>query len=94
VIDEMKFGEAVAKTLDRLGKLNERGDLEKYTLSDVLVVASFVKLREDPDEIDEGTMECLIFVDGTTQIPYVQLGLLELAKDTATGVVSEDGEGE
>lgn len=85
--DEQRFGEALAKTMDRLSKFREIGGLDGYELNEVLVVAAFTKPYEDADqEIEADAMESLVFVDGTTQIPYVQMGILEMARDTAHGI--------
>lgn len=82
-MDNPKFGEAIARTMDRLDKLEASGELEGYDLQDVLVIAAFTKPYEDADqEIEPDALESLVFVDGTTQIPYVQAGILLFAKDT------------
>lgn len=83
-MDNPKFGEALAKTMDRLDKLQMRGDLDGYGLNQVLVVAVFTRPNPEADsEIDPDAIESLIFVDGTTQVPHEQVGILDLAKDTA-----------
>lgn len=83
MVDKAVFGEALARTLDRLEKLEAKGDLDGYEISDVVVVAGFLKPAENRSEIEPDAIDSLIFVDGTTQIPYVQAGLLYLALDTA-----------
>lgn len=86
-MDNPKFGEALARTMDRLDKLQADGQLDGYELGEVLVIAAFIKPYTEADqEIEPDAMETLVFVDGSTQIPYVQVGILELAKDTAHGI--------
>lgn len=88
-MDNPKFGEAVAKTMDRLDKLVQRGDLDGFELVDVLVIAVYTKPYEEADaEIEPDAMESFVFVDGTTQVPHVQIGILELAKDATLNPVS------
>lgn len=82
-MDEVKFGHALAKTMDRLDKLDAAGELEGYELDEVLVIAVFNRPAEDRTEIEDDAIESQIFVDGSTQLPYVQAGILALAMDTA-----------
>jgi hypothetical protein len=83
-MNDPRFGEAIATTMDRLDKLEQRGDLEGFELQEVLVLVGYTKLSNPEDEIEPDAIESLIFVDGTTQVPYVQVGLLYLALNTAT----------
>jgi hypothetical protein len=78
-----KFGEALARTMDRLDKLEARGDLDGCELQEVLVIVAFTKPATDRDEIEDDAIESLIFVDGSTQVPFIQGGILALALDTA-----------
>lgn len=87
-MDNTKFGEALAHTMDRLEKLDAAGELDGYEIGEVLVVAAFTKPYAEADqEIEPDAMESLVFVDGSTQIPYVQIGILCLAQDTCTNPI-------
>lgn len=91
MIDKAKFGEAVARVLDRLDKLIEVGELsDEYEIGEVLVVTSFIK-PAPKDEIEPDAVEIYVFVDGTTQVPYIQDGLLRYGISVAgSGDVSTD----
>lgn len=87
VIDNQKFGNALASTMDRIEKLERAGELQDYDLTEVLVIATFIKPFADRNrEIEPDALESLIFVDGSTQIPYVQTGILTMALDTVNQV--------
>lgn len=78
-----KFGSTLANTMDRLEKIESRGDLDGYEIKEILVIAVYTKPYEEADqEIEPDAVESFIFVDGSTQVPYTQLGILEMAKDT------------
>lgn len=82
MIDKAKFGEAIARVMDRIDKLQEAGEItEDYELEDVLVLAAF-KRPFHRSEIEPDAVEIYVLIDGTTQIPYVQDGLLDFAKST------------
>lgn len=77
-IDTSKVGIAAAKAMERIEKMAERGDItEEDVLAEVLVVVAFNKPA--PVEYEEDRIESLIFVDGTTMVPYIQDGLLRYA---------------
>lgn len=78
-----KFGEALARTMDRFDKLDAAGELDGYELQEVLVLSIFTRPAEDRSEIDHDAIETQIFVDGSTQSPHVQVGILHLALETA-----------
>jgi hypothetical protein len=82
-LDRSKFGEALANVMDRMERFSDRGDLDGYKLNEVIVVVAMSKPYEDADELESDAMEALVFVDGTTQIPFVQVGILEFAMETA-----------
>jgi hypothetical protein len=78
-MDTGKVGIAAAKAMDRIDKLREAGELtEEHELAEVLVIAAFNV--PEPLPIEEDRMETLVFVDGTTQLIYVQEGLLNFAR--------------
>jgi hypothetical protein len=82
-MDRAVFGEAVAKTMDRLDKLESAGELAGFVLDEVLVVAVFTKPYEDRNQdIEPDAIEELVFVDGSVQKPHVQVGILTMALDT------------
>lgn len=81
-MDNPKFGEAIAKTMDRLDRMETRGDLNEAVLEHVLVISVWTRPSDDRDEVDDDLTETLITVDGTTVKAFEQLGILELAKDT------------
>ena len=80
LVDSPKFGEALAKTMDRLDKIEAAGELLGYELAEVLVIAVFNKPYED-SELHPDAIESFVFVDGTTQIPYVKRGIISMARD-------------
>lgn len=80
-MNDAKFGEALAKTMDRIDKLDAHGDLEGFELQEVLVVAAYTRLIKPDDEIEPDAVETMVFVDGSTQIPYVQYGILTMARE-------------
>lgn len=85
-IDKAKFGEALAKTLDRMEQMDDAGHVEGYTLEEVLVVAVLVKPHDAEDALADDQLDSLVFVDGTTQMPHTQLGILTMALNVAQGV--------
>jgi hypothetical protein len=86
MIDRAKFGEAIARVMDRIDRLQEAGEItEEYDLEEVLVVAAF-KRPFHRSAVEPDAVEIFVLVDGTTQIPYVQDGLLDFAKQSNRGV--------
>lgn len=83
MIDKAKFGEAVARTMDSLDRQIETGELpEDFELDEVLVIAALKRPSPDASEADPDKIEVFIFVDGTTQLPYTQKGILSMAAET------------
>jgi hypothetical protein len=82
-MDKAKFGTALAKTMDSIDRQIEKGELtDDFVLDEVLVVAAFKRKSPDADEADPEKVEVFIFVDGTTQLPYTQKGILHMAAET------------
>lgn len=85
MIDRAKFGEAVAKTLDRLETMIEVGEIEEeFEITNVLVVVVLERPMEEAEY--DGEIEELIFCDGTTQSPATQRGILLNASDVVSQV--------
>lgn len=81
-MDTSKVGIAAAKAMERIDKLVSTQELtDEDELAEVLVVVAFHK--PSPEEDYEDRVETMIFVDGTTQVPYVQDGLLAYARMVA-----------
>jgi hypothetical protein len=91
-MDNKLFGETLAKTMDRMDKYAERGDLDGWELAEVLVIAVLTRPTPDADELEPDSMESFTFVDGTTQIPHVQVGVLRLALDAAINPMKHEEE--
>jgi hypothetical protein len=90
-IDLSKMGEAMARTMDRIDLMVKSGEITSgYVIDNVLVVAGFVKPATPDDPITPDAVDLLIVVDGTTQVPYVQHGLLQYGIDTAGSLTPED----
>jgi hypothetical protein len=82
-MDKTKFGEALARTMDSLDRQIEHGELtEDWQLDEVLVVAALKRPSPEADDADPEKVEIFIFVDGTTQLPYTQKGILTMAAET------------
>jgi hypothetical protein len=81
MIDRTKVGIAMANVMDRLEKFEELDEISKESeIAEVLVIV--VMNRPSPTELEPDRVESQIFLDGTTQLVYTQLGILEFAKDT------------
>lgn len=75
--DDPKLDEAFTRTTEKLDGLLSVGELNNYTLSEVLVLATF---KSEDDQEKE-----FILVEGTTPVPSVQAGILYLALNVVTG---------
>lgn len=93
MIDTGKFGKAVANSMDRLDALVERGDItNEYMLDEVIVIAALSRPSPERDSIEFDKVESMIFVDGTSQIPWIQVGILTMALGVVAIKVEEDGD--
>lgn len=80
-VDKSKLGEAYAQAIDSLERHEKAGELDGYELDEVLVVIAFKRPSPDVSELEPNKTEIFMFVEGTTQIPYVQHGMLLMAAE-------------
>lgn len=93
MIDRAKFGEAMAKVLDRLDRMIEAGEIsDDFEVDNVLVVAAFIRPDPNRDDVYPDSVEVQILLDGTTVVPYVQEGLLRYAIGLAGAFQPVDGD--